>query len=610
MFPHWSVTIKMCLVVALLSSKAWASSTPGKCTDAVQILFQSGHLKYRPIQWITTPFDPKYHERRSIEFDIFTGKQTEVIEQRVSIDSFPSEFNDVVREYIHYTLVDPITGKKRAKKFRYEANQKVSIQDALTRQTPSFYAPAVDFNPQFQKLFPVKHVSTPTREESAQFSLTTPPSNSVTETKIVYLDYPEVQVHGAVGENHYKSKTTGVELYALNGKLSNGQPVSSGKAVRIVTSESGNMTKEIYDIVAISGDHPPGISKKVLPLIPPELKNDFINLINRLQNQISWGSYEKALERLLLVSGIELEKYKKMSDDLLEAGKKKQTAFVQDILDFITPLYRDRRGWDARKIHDFRANAYKTMNDTRYIRIKNSKGKTVAALGITSATYGVIKFYDRNSRSYVEVMGPFGAPFVLSKSGRDLLSDQLPVPDFWHHPVDLLPIETEGFEIPRPHVYDGGLGISKEEVILRLENDVSLKEKGFDIDLNQPIFMSVGRVLEPVKFGVAKNLEDMGISNVEVLTQMLLALFPQEFSDKFNNDGQLLATYNTREGVRMYRALGFEVSPDKPSKIMGGQEWFAMSATPKSVYEAIRKIKYMKSEEAEAILDFLSTRLK
>jgi hypothetical protein len=616
-----NVTIKVFMLVwqfLFLSQIETANALPMSCLNLFQGIegsipsetSSSQNVKYSPIQWLPEP-PPGSFEVRYLVYDPTTGSQHEArrIETTLAeIEGLKSAGLDSLRPRVSsgtYTysvpFFDPVGNFKRGPTIErpYYSTQGISRVQLSFDTAQPFYVSWLTNPTHAKNLIEPRFIQNEPNQSQAQNS-TEPMVSSV-----VYLKYPEAPTNGMVSERMHSPILSDVKLYPI------GSDSENSLTLRIREHKTENSILQIIDPIVSSlistnqlGTLFPGIYQILLSKIDPKFHIDLFRLIQSMsKSYLPYGF--NAFERLLSVHNIGLTQLHHMQKQLLKEGQKKQRAHIQEILDFIIPLYRERRGWDEKKVQDFSENAFKTANSTQYIVIRDRKGKIRAVLGLTSVEYGKVRFYDKKSNSIVELTGSYGSA-LLVRQGKNLIDkDRIPVPEIWRSQVEMLPVETEGFQIPYPGVLER-TQLSPEETELRLKHDTFLKGLGYDADWTKPVEFYTGRKSEAVKFGVDKNLENFGLSNVEVLTQMLSAVFPSEMSKEFNKKGQILVTYNTADGVRMYGRLGFKRIPGAEPIVLGGQNWYALYASPESVLEAIQKIQYEKSDEAQKILDFLS----
>ncbi|MFN8847417.1 MAG: hypothetical protein ACK5W9_11260 [Bdellovibrionales bacterium] len=595
-----------------LSSTSFAAITP-QCRFSVSGTYQVGHLKYKLVEWLPDNQNPAVYEDRVMDYDFWTGQQKELIHLSLPVPVSMGQKTQYLSEtyfqtsHTSYEMIDHQTGKIVRRPVIYHANIRPALNPMKPEENP-FYGVDVRFKNGFHKLIEPNLIDNESMKQFEDLSRTKS-RDDFTPNSLQYLGYPEVTVFGEISTHQFRTNISEVFLYSTN-------PNKPNQTLRIQKFKSKELKGETIDLVNADvfstnelGPLLPGLTSRLARKVPEFLQEELRQIMKRL-NGYKVRAIDKVFDRFLHIVGISRENLKQIQEQLFREGRKIQSGYIKEILDFIIPLYVERRGWSLEKIKDFAANAYKTMNSTKYIIIRGDNDKIAAVLGLTTVNYGKIRFFDKVKAQYVEVMGPHGSSFLLEKYGDLRQPSEIPFQGLWHHPVELLPVETEGFQIPRPAVWEGPVDISQNELAIRLESDFYLEKKGFAPDFTKPVYFFTGRVIEPVKFGVAKNLNDLGISNVEVLTKMLQLLFSSELTPDFQMNGQLLATYNTPDGVRMYRRLGFSKIPGVQSKIVDGQEWIPMIATPKSVVEAINEIKYLKSEEAESILQELMQRVQ
>lgn len=569
--------------------------------------YSAGYLKYQPIEWLPASRG-LVRENTFIKHDLDTGQQMEIVINSIPIEEYRKKLSALPPrvlnsgEYNYRILNLNADGSLRIENFQsvaYKLWQTVDA-DALQIAPPPPYYHSTP-NPG-AKLFGF----IPPRIGVPEYAKAPKENHQVSSpTSLSYRDYPEVTLSGFVAESQFgQAQMKDVQLFPTNiGDESVG-------LMRKQKYKLANSTVEIMDVMGAQlqstydmGPIYPGTFQFMKKYLPNDLSKDLHRILIGITNGTLYQG-GKVLERLLVTSGTD-EIYASLQNRLLTKGNKEKKAFLKEILDFIIPLYRERRGWNEDKIQDFIANAYKTLDSTRYIVIRDRKGKIRAALGLTLVEYGKVRFFDLNSNSIVELVGIYGTAQNTRHYPERRLQDRMPIPVNWHSPVELLPAETEGFQIPHLGVLDH-LDLSQKEINRRLQPFLrTLELTGWRVDTTKPIQFFSGRKGEPVKFGVDKNLEDYGLSNVDVLTQMLNSVFPTELNRDFQLNGQFLATYNTPEGVRMYRRLGFQKVENSKQIEKDGTTWILLLASPQSVVEAISQIKYMKSDEAEEILRVL-----
>jgi hypothetical protein len=301
----------------------------------------------------------------------------------------------------------------------------------------------------------------------------------------------------------------------------------------------------------------------------------------------------------------------------LKEGRDQHLKALREVLDFTFPLYRERRGWNENFIKDLDEKAAETLNSTRYIivRRKLENGKTgpiIANMGLTRAPYGAVDFFNKSTGQWERHFGPFGSAYNLSffpeadANTRDFTS-----PAFWDQGVPVVPTEVifGTNSLSRPLVTDWPFLVDAE-MALRMKKDweshgLPTHMPGIDPDFNQPISFFTGQIIEPVKFGIAKESDLRGVAYVEVLREMFAAIFPGDLSPKLTRDGQVLMTYNDRDGVIMYRRMGFSVPDNVPKKSVDGIEWSPLLMTPEKLISEIIQKQGLTESQAKSFFDSL-----
>jgi hypothetical protein len=302
----------------------------------------------------------------------------------------------------------------------------------------------------------------------------------------------------------------------------------------------------------------------------------------------------------------------------LQEGRAQHLSALKEILDFTFPLYRDRRGWNEDFIKDLNEKAVQTLNSTRYIIVRKklangNVGPIIANLGLTRAPYGAIEFFNKATGRRERHFGPFGSAYDLSfiseaeESHRGYASAKL-----WDQPVPVVPTEAifGTGSLPRPLVADWPFLVDTSMTSRIVEDfakrKIPLSKNGIAPDFTKPVTFSTGQIIEPVKFGVAKEEDLRGVAYVEVLKEMFAAIFPTDLNSKFTKDGQILMTYNDHDGTVMYRRMGFSVPGEVPKKIVDGIEWTPLLMTPEKLITEIISKKGLTEEEAKSFFNSLT----
>jgi hypothetical protein len=302
----------------------------------------------------------------------------------------------------------------------------------------------------------------------------------------------------------------------------------------------------------------------------------------------------------------------------LQEGRVQHLSALKEILDFTFPLYRDRRGWNENFIKDLNEKAAQTLNSTRYIivrkKLANGKeGPIIANMGLTRAPYGAIEFFNKATGRRERHFGPFGSAYELSFiSEVDAGLRGYAPAKLWGQPVPAVPTEAifGTGTLPRPLVADWPFLVDSTMASRMVEDfakrHIPLSRNGIDPDFTQPVTFSTGQIIEPVKFGVAKEEDLRGVAYVEVLKEMFAAIFPTDLNPKFTKDGQILMTYNDHDGTVMYRRMGFSVPDEVPQKIVDGIEWTPLLMTPQKLITEIISKKGLTEEEAKSFFNSLT----
>ena len=266
--------------------------------------------------------------------------------------------------------------------------------------------------------------------------------------------------------------------------------------------------------------------------------------------------------------------------------------FVMEILEFIFPQYTERRGWSEEFVEKLYAEALKSLYHTKYVivREKGLNGKIIACMGLTRAPYGKVVYYNKLTQQWEERIGPFGKSFLADKFSINNLQaakDHYQHPNWWQWPAPILSFEKNldpSNRLPRP-------GILEEVVTAdKFPSDAFTDYfVGQQVDVTKPIYFYRGQLLEPTKFGVAKNSDLRGVAYAEVLLQLFKAVFHEDEDFGANNsfqsadfalNGQALYTYNDRTGIPLYRSMGLETMTELGIQVIGGIKFTTLQMLP------------------------------
>ena len=273
------------------------------------------------------------------------------------------------------------------------------------------------------------------------------------------------------------------------------------------------------------------------------------------------------------------------TESVLRQAQNIQESWVNEIMEIIGHEYRNRRNWSPEFIESIREKAIRTMNRTKYIVIRekingSEKGKIIATIGINKAFYGSAKFFNSKSNSWETSYGPFGPLFVRENL---ILKENYASTEVWDKPIPMLNLEEYlGVSVNRP--------TTVIETIFRGDrSSVNLdftKNDEFFSAKNESIFLGMGIVYEPVRLYVAKDAPARGVA----YEQLLLEFYKEVFNTGLTNGealtkGQFFYTYNTREGVALYKKQGFKVLNDGNPITKDGHEWYLLGASSHDLLE-------------------------
>jgi hypothetical protein len=330
-----------------------------------------------------------------------------------------------------------------------------------------------------------------------------------------------------------------------------------------------------------------------------------------------------------------LEWGRKAEANMVEAGLMKQKLAVEEVLDFVFPLYRERRHWTDEFIESLTEKAFESMNDTRYVVIRkkpngsNKNSPIIATIGLTKKTYGRVKFFNSITQMWEERTGSFGGTFDENNYSETHLGGDIPLPDMWTKSVELLPMEKvfgETAFLPRPATLQTFQIPSELSVNALLKNALAARgfglakraansrfarqwPEGIEADLTKPVEFYSGQIFEPTKFAVAKGEELRSYAKKEILMQIFAAVFPESQNSTDSLKRQFLYTYNDHDGTIMYRRLGFNGLPAVKPKFVDGTEWYALGLSPEDMANQLLHKSQLSDEQAAEIIDRLENSL-
>ncbi len=307
-----------------------------------------------------------------------------------------------------------------------------------------------------------------------------------------------------------------------------------------------------------------------------------------IDTRIGRDSQDLARRSNVLYPSLEKKENYQISD-----GRLKQKQYLDEIMSFIFPLYAKRRGWTEEFIRKLYKKTFETADNTKYIVVREKTsdgkpGKILAAMGLTRAPYGKIKFFNKTTNKWEEDTGPFGSVHDYFQEGKVNLADD---PSKWQDPVYILAMEQYlGVHLPRP---------SHIEYIQRPTQDKNLFPRSPIADYSKPIFGYTGQIYEPVRFGVAKKGDLRGQAYSAVIIEIFKAIFSSERSDFFNLNGQYLYTYNDPAGVSIYKAMGFKPVSSFGPVTIDNENWTVLGLSPTDVIAKAKDPAFLASKASE-----------
>lgn len=263
-------------------------------------------------------------------------------------------------------------------------------------------------------------------------------------------------------------------------------------------------------------------------------------------------------------------------------GRETASELLDEILDFVLPLYIERRGWPKAFTQELRKKAHETITSTKYIIVRDSQSqRIVGCIGLSRAPYGKAVFRNESDWNWIETTGAFG-----STVDQDFSHSKIPETRRLDSPVPLLPMESYlGISpLPRPmtvELFTRGYRQQVESFGM-VDGGMHIVPSAFD-----PFYAGSGIIFEPTKFAIARDLNTRGLTHTLVIKELFSAVFDLRYSKDALLQGQMLYTYNDEDGVRLYRTMGFEAMPATVKK--DGVDWTLLRLTPQRLLEVFEK---------------------
>jgi hypothetical protein len=348
---------------------------------------------------------------------------------------------------------------------------------------------------------------------------------------------------------------------------------------------------------------PKTLRPQSLPLLSePTLK--LYRLTSKLRLAIR--SYESQEMRIEIVETVSLQN--SLNQYAVQHGRAKQTAIIDEVLNFIFPLYAERRGWTQEFIADLRAKAHASADSTKYIVVRDKNtNEILATMGLSRAPFGKALFRDEASQQWREVSGAFGETIA-----QDGLGPNAPKLNLLDSAVPILPMEKYFGKalLPRPAVFDFVTRAMKDKFgnWTRWFSADNSKKSKFVPAAADPFFSGSGIIYEPTKFGVAKNSESRKIAHAQVIRELFSAVFDLRYENQFLLNGQQLYTYNDKSGIRLYQSMGFKLMSEKPIT-KDGTDWYLLKLSPKDLIEQMKSDRFGSEAETQLLVEKIQSQL-
>ncbi|WP_413574772.1 hypothetical protein ACLVWU_11135 [Bdellovibrio sp. HCB290] len=280
------------------------------------------------------------------------------------------------------------------------------------------------------------------------------------------------------------------------------------------------------------------------------------------------------------------------------AGKQLLDESLGDVLKFSLGQY-ERRNWTPDFIDQLIAKAFSALTKTDYVVVReatanNTPGKIVGSIGYTRSTYAQYRYFNKKTNRWEERLNDLDIRFLPSKSSPFSTKDL-----GYTTNLEVLPMEEffgPHYELPRPglvdYVHDGRSAIPPMvEDALR---------NYMHADTTKPFAIYTGQIFEPVKFAISKESGQRRVGYSAILLELFSSVFSSDRPAQFNAKAQRLYTYNTAEGVVMYKGMGFkDMGPEWSHVDAEGVQWFGLELTPQKLIETITNPVFMKGRVAE-----------
>lgn len=272
---------------------------------------------------------------------------------------------------------------------------------------------------------------------------------------------------------------------------------------------------------------------------------------------------------------------------------------IKEILDFIFPLYLARRGWDSEMIQGLEEKAYATAESTKYTTVRDVETNVIlGVIGATRAPFGKVTFKDLATGKWVEVFGQFGQSFDLGVAIPDFPS----IP-YLNSPIPILPTEEylPELDLYRPSIVEQKYDDYYTE-LGRLNRVSDLESDLWNMNLRptpgSPFYVSSGVLIEPTKFGIAKDIESHGVTRAILIKELFAGVFDLNYINDFSRNGTYLYTYNDEQGVPLYRRMGFKTLSNKPI-LKNGSNWIPLGMSPVDYLKSIQSNKFGTNDISE-----------
>ncbi|MGZ3771726.1 MAG: hypothetical protein ACXVCP_16645 [Bdellovibrio sp.] len=299
---------------------------------------------------------------------------------------------------------------------------------------------------------------------------------------------------------------------------------------------------------------------------------------------------------------IRLASDKVMEEASSEIGSKMRLQVLNEVLDFVFKLYREKRGWSESFLEGLRQKAIDQldMTTTIIVREKNpdgSAGKILGTMSLNRAPYGKVEFLDQLSNEWKEMYGSFGGLTHWKMGVANEAPYSTSAPELWGTDIPLLSMEmyfNQGAILPRPTVIERAMPPSLHPGLKGSEHwfvDGRVHQSGqgpIKPSPTEAMYFSSGIIFEPKTFGIAKENDLRGSSYSEILLELFSAVFHSEKDLEFHTKAQHLYTYNDQKGVSLYQLMGFSVEKSIPPLNKDGVTWNVLSLNPQKFLMSLK----------------------